>query len=590
MAASGTAQVKPLGFWKRLWVAIAWVWRWTGGLLYRAFARFVWPWLRRLLRALVAPFVWWWQQFLASFARGIAIFIAAVTVVFFGSAILLRVAAPKPELIVSAFEITDPTAKGLGIDGKSLTNIFADQLESIIEGANSFFGEAHSHKAYRRLPDSPHIPVQTTYGIAIEGISLDQVVAVWHRVRYKQYLLSGDLLVGTGNHSIIYVRYQRDEEAQSFESRIENPTADSIRGAFHELAVRMLSTLEPAIAIRHILKQGLSCSGRCAQENFENAVILAREWVKNAPGNPQALFYLGYALNELSQPEQALLAFKKAIELDDRFDLAYNSMGVSLLALGCWKESEDRFNIALRIRKSPYPWANLAAAEYHQGHFELAAEYCRRSIAVDPIAYSYKGLGFALLHMRNYGDAEKAFRNARRFDPADLDSLEGLAIALSRSGKPDLALDEINYTALFLTPDVWQSFWIKGIIALEQHKPDAALEEFNNAIQRHPTAKVWVEIARAQRMKKEAGQATLALRNALNLDLEDKSEQARAHHLLGVVLGESGNVTEGQKELDFAKKLNPAGVVDFPMDCDPSCNGEAVTGSDQRRCLSTMPH
>lgn len=539
------------------------------GRLKRLFELF-WKYIRKLLTGLAKPAIWWWKLFRASFAAGLAVLLVAIASIFFGSAVILRVVVPRTELIISPFEISDDGVKLPGTNGKSLANIFVDEVQKMIEDANSFSGNAHSsHRMYSPLPTAPHIPVQTTFGIAVEGVSLDQIVAVWHHVRYVQYLASGDLIVTPKGAPTIYVRYQRNGEAKAFELKFKDSDPSGIKETLRDLAVQVMFDLEPELPVRYFVTQALGYKNKdlqkAADENFQKAIDLAGAWAKKDPKNPRAFFYLGYGLDLLFRPADGILAFDRAIELDQEFELALHGKAFCQLDLGRFDQAIVSLKAALQIGKLPFVENNWGMAEYNRRRFDEAIYHFRQAIKLDPtLDAAYSNLGRAFLRIRKNTDATVAFGKARRLNLGDYRTLAGLATALVRDGKADTALNEANLASL-LDPAAWQPGWVKGIIALEQHDAEHALKEFK-AVEKARTATLSVEVARAYRMQGNQRAAKLALQKALTMsDQPELAGRARAYHLLGVILAELKD-PEAKRYLDRADSLDPLGKIDFPLD------------------------
>jgi tetratricopeptide (TPR) repeat protein len=327
----------------------------------------------------------------------------------------------------------------------------------------------------------------------------------------------------------------------------------------------MLTAREAEIPARYYLGLAVKCQGSCATDNFRKAVDLCAGWAKRDPQNPKAFFYMGYALRHSGRRPDAVLALNKAIALSPNFDLALNGKAVALTDLGHFEEAVATLKRLLDIKKAPNPENNLGVVSYDSGKFEDAVGYYKQAINLDPTyAGAYGNLGYALLHLGRNGEAVTAFNSARRLDLSNYSLLKGLAMALTRAGNPIVARNECNLASL-LDPMAWQPHWIRGVVGLESHDAKVAQIEFNAALTIQPTSTVWVEIARASRLAGDQIGARSALETALKLDRYN----ARAHHLLGVVLSAVGDSEEAKEHFATAEKLAPSAKVDFDDDKRP---------------------
>jgi len=61
------------------------------------------------------------------------------------------------------------------------------------------------------------------------------------------------------------------------------------------------------------------------------------------------VFRAGATLCNLNQYEEALNAFKKAIELDQKFSLYWNNIGLALAELGRFQEAVEAYDKAIEL-------------------------------------------------------------------------------------------------------------------------------------------------------------------------------------------------------------------------------------------------
>ena len=103
--------------------------------------------------------------------------------------------------------------------------------------------------------------------------------------------------------------------------------------------------------------------------------------------DPQGFYNAGNALARLGDTEEAVNAYRKAIEQrKGRYSRALNNLGVLLLRLGRWDEAQESFLSALRIESFRYAEAsyNLGRLYATRGQMDLAVREWRRAVAVDP--------------------------------------------------------------------------------------------------------------------------------------------------------------------------------------------------------------
>jgi len=103
--------------------------------------------------------------------------------------------------------------------------------------------------------------------------------------------------------------------------------------------------------------------------------------------DPQGFYNTGNALARLGDTEEALNAYKKAIDQrKGRYSRALNNLGVVLMRVGRWDESQNAFVAALKVEGFRYAEAsyNLGRLYASRGQSDLAIREWRRALAVDP--------------------------------------------------------------------------------------------------------------------------------------------------------------------------------------------------------------
>jgi tetratricopeptide (TPR) repeat protein len=103
--------------------------------------------------------------------------------------------------------------------------------------------------------------------------------------------------------------------------------------------------------------------------------------------DPQGFYNTGNALARLGDTNEAVNAYKKAIEQrKGRYSRALNNLGVVLMRVGRWDESQDAFLEALKVEGFRYAEAsyNLGRLYASRGQKDLAIREWRRALAVDP--------------------------------------------------------------------------------------------------------------------------------------------------------------------------------------------------------------
>lgn len=169
---------------------------------------------------------------------------------------------------------------------------------------------------------------------------------------------------------------------------------------------------------------------------FPEAEAAYRKVIELDPKYALAWNSLGELLTtHLGRHEEAEAAYRKAIELDPEFALAWNSLGSLLTApLGRHEEAEAAYRKAIEFdQEFAWSWSNLGGLlTCHLGRHEEAENAYRKAIDLDP-EYStpWGGLGNLLQdHLGRTDEAEQAYAESLKFEEGDVPILANLAYLL----------------------------------------------------------------------------------------------------------------------------------------------------------------
>jgi tetratricopeptide (TPR) repeat protein len=230
-------------------------------------------------------------------------------------AFLVGLVAPRPMIVVQPFEVSDDVQKHLELSGKNAADIFLDRLNALASDGAAFHGNAYSSKAhYGSVPEMLKIPVQSSFGLELKGISVDAVLAVLDRIRYQQIPIGGDI---TMDKDSIAIRVRWNRKGQSESLGIEPVDRTQLEGAVDSLAEQFLEHLNPELAGRAYLQEGA---------HIDRAISAFAGWAFSNPGNPEPFSYLARAIEE-----------KQAEEMDNARRQADHS---DLVAIAQWARGD----------------------------------------------------------------------------------------------------------------------------------------------------------------------------------------------------------------------------------------------------------
>jgi tetratricopeptide (TPR) repeat protein len=179
----------------------------------------------------------------------------------------------------------------------------------------------------------------------------------------------------------------------------------------------------------------------------EDAVAAYRRAVELDPRNGAAHYNLADALYDLGRPEQAIAAYRRAIETHPPSATdSHNGLGLALEARGQVKEAMAEYRRAIaRDPRSPFPRQNLGRLLAAQGQVAAAMEEYRRAIACDPQAPGpHFQLGRCLESQGRLEQAMAEYRRAIELDPNDGATHYHLGAVYRARGQADEAIAQFR--------------------------------------------------------------------------------------------------------------------------------------------------
>lgn len=151
--------------------------------------------------------------------------------------------------------------------------------------------------------------------------------------------------------------------------------------------------------------------------------------------------------------EKAIVAYKRAIEINPDSTEVYFHLGMAYSSLGKYKEAVEAYTRAVRIKP------DYAAAHYNLGH-----------------AYS---------NLNRHDKAIKAFRQSIQYDPDNVEAYLALANAYFDSGNEERAVNTFE-AAISRKPDDPYAYYRLGLVYFPTGLHARAAEAFTQVIIRDP--------------------------------------------------------------------------------------------------------
>ncbi|MCA9264167.1 MAG: tetratricopeptide repeat protein [Planctomycetales bacterium] len=182
----------------------------------------------------------------------------------------------------------------------------------------------------------------------------------------------------------------------------------------------------------HLAGLALHCAGenRAAQDAVQRAIQLDR------CNNASIRCTWGSIQLALGNPEQAIVAFRRALEQSPGLTEAGRNLGTALIAIRDFEGAERELKETLRAAPTfAKAWSSLSIALLRQGRTDAAIHAAERATQLDPKdATGFLNLGIALLQTQRIDDSFHALHAAIKLDPRCAPAFHNMGHTLISTG------------------------------------------------------------------------------------------------------------------------------------------------------------
>ncbi len=198
-----------------------------------------------------------------------------------------------------------------------------------------------------------------------------------------------------------------DAELYSVLSEMKNGRAKPATSK--ALKVKEPSAFDKALAAAAAAHQ----AGDYAQEESN-----LRKAIASAPQNGWSYVLLGNLLKDQTRYEEAEAAYRRALEVNEKYATPWNNLGSLLRNLQRYEEAEASYRRAIEIDgKYTMPWNGLGNLLKGQQRYKEAEAAYRCAVELDgKYAMAWNNLGNLLRDLQRYEEAEAAYRRAIESD------------------------------------------------------------------------------------------------------------------------------------------------------------------------------
>jgi len=196
---------------------------------------------------------------------------------------------------------------------------------------------------------------------------------------------------------------------------------------------------------------------------------------------------------ELNEDEQALQKLNAAVQLNDRYYLAYSLLGQIYQQMKEYEKSAvmERFALAVKayVRacelRPDHFGAHLGAAEsfYKLEDYDQAIAYGEKAAEIDPnVIDVQKLLGDVYESQKDHEQAIAAYKRALEVDSNNPEIMTALAVVYLRSNRQGYA-EELLSSVVKMQPDNGQAYKYLGYCYLLLKDIDKSVESYSRAIE-----------------------------------------------------------------------------------------------------------
>jgi Flp pilus assembly protein TadD len=309
-----------------------------------------------------------------------------------------------------------------------------------------------------------------------------------------------------------------------------------------------------AAALNDILTAAQEAIG---EGNFEAAAKDYQDYLAKRPDDAAVHFDLGYAYTAMQDSADAKSEYERAIALDPKMGVAYQNLGVTLLAsdpVAAVAPLEKATELMPTDARSK--WLLGIALEGTGKMAEALVEYEAAAKIDGKDADIQNSLGFALLKSGRTDDAAAAFQQALALHPtgaSEAQAHRGMAETLIAEKKLDAGAAELE-TYLEAQPNDADAHVERASALLDLGKDDDALAELDRAAAIGPEGMHALKMrSQIYYQKKRYADAVPVLRKAAALDPNDPDIPAR----LGHVYLEEKDYPDAVTTLTVAERMDP---------------------------------
>jgi tetratricopeptide (TPR) repeat protein len=222
---------------------------------------------------------------------------------------------------------------------------------------------------------------------------------------------------------------------------------------------------------------------RAAEGNWDGAIALYQEALRDKPSYATAHFFLARALEQQGKADQALREYNLALRINPSLEQARIFLGLHLAGEKKYDLARSQYEAVLKTNpRSAVAHNDLARLLQTQGRLDESVQHYRAALQFDSsLAEAHNNLGILYLQKGQLADGTTQLREALRLHPGNGETEYNLAQALNQQGQWKEALALWPRLASARPQDASAQFQY-GCALAHQGKTRAAMSQFAQAL------------------------------------------------------------------------------------------------------------
>lgn len=279
---------------------------------------------------------------------------------------------------------------------------------------------------------------------------------------------------------------------------------------------------------------------------WRNSVTLFTHTLRVTANNSLIHNNLGVTLARQGQDWEAVVHYRKALEINPRYPDAHYNLAALLVRQGKNQDAMAHFVEALQLKPDKVEAHNdLGGLLAKQGKIQEAIVHFAEAVRINPnYAAAYLNLGIVLVQQGRNKEAIPYFNEALGINPKDARIHNNFAVALAKVGKTEEALAHYNQ-ALQINPDYADAHFNLGSLLTLQRKDQEAVPHYYEVLRINPSdAQGHYELANILFRQRKNQEAVIHLTEAVRII----PNYGEAHLTLGMLY-----LVMGKKDLALAQ-------------------------------------